>query len=292
MMKASTGTKGHRILVIGGMNMDILGRAKHDFLPGDSLPGFVTRRPGGVARNIAACLASLGASVELMCPLGSDAFGEALRDACRRVGIGLQYALDVERPTSVYLAIHNREGDMVCAINDMRAMEAMTPEILEKKLEPLRGLDAAVLDANLSGDSLIAAAKSLAVPLIADPVSAAKSRRLLPILSHLYAIKPNRLEAKELTGEDDFRKAAKVLNEQGVQQVFISLGCEGLYYADKESSGLLPARPVPQVSLTGAGDAMAAGLAFGIARGLSIEDTAREGLHAATRFLENSSKEQ
>ena len=95
-----------------------------------------------------------------------------------------------------------------------------------------------------------------------------------------------------MTGEDDFRKAAKVLNEQGVQQVFISLGCEGLYYADKESSGLLPARPVPPVSLTGAGDAMSAGLAFGIARGLSIEDTAREGLHASARFLENSSKEQ
>lgn len=283
MDTASSGRK--KILVVGGMNMDILGRAEHAFLAGDSLPGTIKQRPGGVARNIAACLSLNGALVELVCPLGSDEPGKALREACAREGIGLRYAVDMEFPTSVYLAVHDQGGDMVCAINDMRTMEALTPEILRVQLGRLGLFDAAVLDANLREDSLLAAADFLKFPLIADPVSAAKARRLLPILSRLYAIKPNRLEANEMTGETDYRKAAEVLVRRGVRQVFISLGNDGLFLMDKETSGHLPAIPVPPVSLTGAGDAMTAGLALGIARGMSITETARNGLLAAAYFL-------
>lgn len=283
-MKAKACVPG--ILVIGGMNMDILGRAGQAFLAGDSLPGTVLQRPGGVARNIAAGIAANGGQTQLICPLGNDGFGRALREACEKDGIGLDYAIHTDFPSSVYLAIHDLGGDMVCAINDMRAMETLSARTLSKHLSGLKGFDAAVLDANLHEETLVAAADSLAVPLIADPVSAAKCRRLLPILHKLHAIKPNRLEAKALTGEDDIRAAAGVLLQSGVHQVYISLGSEGLYYCDKTESGLLPSLPVPPVSLTGAGDAMTAGLAMGIALGMPMVGTAQYGLRSAASFLQ------
>ena len=274
-----------KILVIGGMNMDILGSIGTSFVPGDSLPGIIHQCPGGVGRNIAFHLANSGIQVELLSALGNDQTAGLLRQSCAAAEIGLELSIETSCPSPTYLAIHGSNGDTVCAVNDMRAMESITPDMLTNKLSKLTGFHACVLDANLSEYSLLTAADSLSIPLIADPVSAAKCRRLLPILHRLQAIKPNRLEAETLTGEKDIPSAAKVLLGYGVRQVFISLGEEGVYYADTQHSGLLPAIDFPFVRLTGAGDAMTAGLALGIAYHLPILESARRGLQASADYL-------
>lgn len=58
------------------------------------------------------------------------------------------------------------------------------------------------------------------------------------MLDKLTALKPNRMEAELLSGvtirdEADVQKAAKVLLDKGVQQVYISLGSDGLYAEDQ-----------------------------------------------------------
>lgn len=274
-----------RLLVIGGMNLDILGVAGGAWLAGDSMPGAITQRPGGVGRNIASGLVALGAQVELLCALGNDQFSVSLRAACQAEGIGLGFALSTPYPSPTYLAIHDASGEMVSAVNDMRAMDALTPQAIGHLLPSLGGFDACVLDANLREDSLQAAARIKGMPLVADPVSAAKCRRLLPILHRLTALKPNRLEAEALTGETAPQNAAAALLARGVRMVFISLGAEGLYYADAALQGSLRAPSLPPSSRTGAGDAMTAGLALAISQGLPVREAALLGLEAATRFL-------
>lgn len=279
-----------RILVIGGMNMDILGTSAVPYTPGDSLPGSIQHRPGGVARNIAAFLRTLSAKVELLCPLGNDALANQLRTACSELGIGLRYAVQTSEPTPTYLAIHDEEGEVVCAINDMRAMAWLKPGALAEHIPNLNTFDACVLDANLTSETLVYLAERLTIPMIADPVSAVKSTRLLPILKKLSAIKPNLLEAQALTGQQEVSDAAVHLLNLGVKQVFISLGKEGLYYADAHKHGKFAATLFPGVAKTGAGDAMTAGLAVGIAQGLSITDIAEKGIQASAIFLESTRK--
>ena len=46
-----------RLIVVGGMNLDLLGVPAGPLLPRDSNPGKITLRPGGVGRNIAEKLA-------------------------------------------------------------------------------------------------------------------------------------------------------------------------------------------------------------------------------------------
>lgn len=273
------------ILVIGGMNMDILGVPDGTFMLGDSCPGFIHRSPGGVARNIAARLALGGVPVELICPLSNDSLAEVLKKSCQATGISLRYAVPTLEPTPTYLAIHDDKGDMVAAINDMRAMEALKPENLLGKVQDLSGFSACVLDANLSGECLRHAADTIYLPLIADPVSAAKCRKLVPILGRLRAIKPNLLEAKMLTGEEDAPQAARALLSFGVSQVFISIGQEGLYYADSFDSGMLRVRHFSHSSQTGAGDALTAGLALGIVKDLPIRSIAEMGMRFAENYL-------
>ncbi len=272
-------------LVIGGLNLDILGTGSVPFLEGDSIPGFIQTRPGGVGFNIASHLAKAGVRTELMTVLGDDLNAGLLRAACAEKGICLSHSFQAKGPSPRYLAIHDMRGEMRAAVNDTRLLEALSPDGLRAALLGKSGFHACVLDANLSEACLKSAASAVSTPLIADPVSAVKCLRLLPVMGSLTAVKPNRIEAQALTGEDSPERAAKALLHLGVKQVYISLGSGGVYFADANRSGQLNAPRLSGVSVTGAGDAMAAGIALGVTIKLSVDETALLGIQHAYEYL-------
>ena len=104
------------------------------------------------------------------------------------------------------------------------------------------------------------------VPIFVDTVSAFKAPKIRNWLSHIHTLKPNRLEAEILsgmtiTGPKDAPKAAKWFHEQGVQRIALSMGAAGVFYSEIDGqSGWSSPLPVNIVNVTGAGDAMMAGL--------------------------------
>ncbi|MDA3947823.1 MAG: PfkB family carbohydrate kinase, partial [Spirochaeta sp.] len=64
------------VVVIGGINLDILLEPHGLLVAGTSNPGAITMSPGGVARNIAAFLGRLGVAVGLIGGAGTDAISE------------------------------------------------------------------------------------------------------------------------------------------------------------------------------------------------------------------------
>ena len=273
------------VTVVGGMNLDLLATPDVPLLSRDSTPGKITLRPGGVGRNIAARLSEAGARVRLITALGCDERAEMLSRLCKESGIDLSLSVATSCPAPCYLCIHDDKGDMVLAVNDMSAMEKLTPEAMESRMDALNRSDACVLDANLSPDSLQYIASHAAVPLILDPVNCAKAPRVLSILPYLTAIKPNRMEAEALTGERNIEKAAAALLRAGVKRAFISLGAEGVYYADASQAGHEPARLLPTLPATGAGDALCAGLTLSLLSGMDVKACAQAGQEAAYRAL-------
>ena len=269
------------VTVIGGMNMDLLGVPEGTLLFRDSNPGKILMRPGGVGRNIASRLKALGAQVQLLTALGSGRQAELLASYCKGEGIGLAVSIQTDLPCPTYLCIHDEKGDMAAAVNDMSAMERVTPEIIAQRLDAINRSDACVVDANLPPETLEFIGLNVTCPLVADPVSAIKGQRLRPILRHLTAIKPNQLEATALTGENHAERAAEALLRAGVKNVFISMGAEGVYYASREEKGVMPAVKLPAIPLTGAGDALCAGLTLALIAGKSPRECARAGCQAA-----------
>ena len=265
-----------RIAVIGGMNMDIGGRASSALQLRDSNPGIVSLRPGGVGRNIAHDLRLLGAEVSLVSAVGDDAFGRELLASCEALGLDLSMTLRRSRErSSTYLYVTDDGGDMLVAVSDMDIVDRITPEALAPLLERLNGFDAVVLDANLSQAALCYLAERLTVPLYADPVSTVKAEKLLPILPRLRALKPNLLEARSLTGEKEAVRAARSLLNRGVKRVLLSLGAEGMLAAEGERVLHLPRQKVEVVNTTGAGDAATAAMVLADLLGLDLEQTAR-----------------
>jgi len=274
-----------KIAVIGGINMDILGTPSAAFALRDSNIGHVSLRPGGVGRNIAAQAARLKADVSFFTAFGNDVMAETLMAACRRDGLDIRHALRTALPSSVYLAVHDDRGDMLVGINDMALSEAMTKEALAPLLSHINQAQVCVLDANLPEETLTFLAPRITPPILLDPVSCQKAPRAVPVLPYLAAFKPNIWEAQALTREQTPEKAAAALLASGVKRVFLSLGAEGVYYADAASSGYLRPQAVSAAAQTGAGDAMAAGLAIALCRDLSTKECAETGMAAARSKL-------
>lgn len=271
------------VLVLGAANMDISGTAQHPLRQGDSIPGQVAAAPGGVARNVAENLARLGHDVRLLTAVGADLHGRSLLEDTARAGVDVRacWVLDGER-TSTYFSLHGPDGEMVMAVNDMAILERITPERLAGQAERVRHAAALLLDCNLPAEALAwVFAQAPQAPVFVDPVSAFKSRRILPWLAQVHTLKANRLEAEALWGQPldsdaAIQAAARWLHAQGVRQVVLSLGERGAYWSQHGGdAGWQGGVPVEMVSATGAGDALMAGLLHGHLQGMPLREAVR-----------------
>ena len=279
--------KPHAV-VVGGVNMDICGKPALALRMRDSNPGFVSLKPGGVGRNIAHNLCLLGMDVSLIAALGGDVYGSSLMDGCRSLGMDMSMArVEPQRRSSTYLYVTDAAGDMCVGISDMDITECVSPEHLAGCMDRINTADALVMDMNLSPESIRYLAAACTVPIYSDPVSTAKAMKLLPVLDRIYALKPNALEARYLTGEELPERAAERLLEMGVKRVFISLGTEGMLYASADGIGRVPCIPANMVDATGAGDAAMAAIVWGGTHGLSAEDCARAAVKAGAITVES-----
>ncbi len=274
------------VVVVGGTNMDVVARTSAPLVPATSNPGHTRISPGGVGRNIAACLGLLGAPVRLVSAVGDDAFGdEALRvtaacgadvSAVRRVPGGA---------TGTYTALLDSRGELVAAVSDM----AITDDL---ELETLHLDDAAlvVVDGNLARDQVAkvrAAAASAGVPVAFEPVSVAKASRLHDEVQDFFLVTPNSDEIGALVGRrDDPWTAVFDLYDRGVEHVWMREGARGSYLCRPGVRPVhLPAVPVDVVDVTGAGDAMLAGWIAAWLRGADPVEAARDGHRAAAATI-------
>ena len=281
------------VTVVGGVNVDIGGRPEAALVARDSNPGAVHSSLGGVGRNIAHNMALLGLDTRLLTAFGDDLNAQKLAASCGELGIDISQSPVIPGGrTSTYLFINDERGDMALAVSDMEIYRHLTPQALAQRHKLLDASQVVVADTNIPAESIAWLAENCAAPLFADPVSTAKAVKLKPVLGKLHTLKPNRLEAELLsgvpiTGEASLNKAADALLETGLRRVFISLGAEGVFAADRSGRVQLPCLSAELVNATGCGDAFMAAIAWAYLRGTDLADTARAGLAASSIAMES-----
>ena len=270
------------VVVVGGANMDVVARTAAPLVPGTSNPGHTRISPGGVGRNVAACVGLLGAPVRLVSAVGADAFGDEVLRVTAACGADVSAVRRVPGPTGTYTALLDDRGELLAAVSDMSAVDGM-------ELERLHLADAAlvVLDGNLApaqAGRVVAAAADADVPLACDPVSVAKATRLAPLVTGALLLTPNREELAAITGRPlgEWRASVADLHARDVQHVWLRQGAEGSWLCSRGAEPVhLPAEPARVVDVTGAGDAMLAGWVAAWLHGASPLDAARVGHRAA-----------
>ena len=295
------------IIIVGGINIDIEGSPFAKLLDRDSNPGTVSIAYGGVGRNIAENLARLGQSVGMLSVVGDDELGKGAKEHLAGLGADTSMIKTIEGASScIYLSILDENMDMKLAVNDMEIIKEITPEYIRENLTEISKAKAIALDANLQQEALeeitemlIGSRKpgnadNLSGPkLFLDPVSASKAPRTISSIGRFHSIKPNLIEAEAISGMEihnqaDLVAAADWFLECGVENVYITLGKEGVYYKNREKDGyILPKKELRLVSATGAGDAFSAMILTGMAEGRDIEEIARLGMAASELAMES-----
>jgi pseudouridine kinase len=284
-----------QVIVVGAASMDTKGRPRKALVSGTSNPGDIRISVGGVGRNIAEGLARLGVRTTLLSAVGDDEWGQRILECTAAGGVDVsQVLINAEHHSAAYLAILDEAGEKSISIDDMDIMESLTPQYIYARRRLIKEADMVVMDANLSPKamrSLISTAKKYDVPVCADPTSAILAQRLIKHLPDFYMITPDASEAgalceAQLNSRNEAIKTAKRLVATGVSIAIITLAEKGLCYATSEVGGYIPAIRSEVVDRTGAGDALTAGVVFGLLNDFPIDEAVRLGVSAATLTLQ------
>ncbi len=276
------------VIVIGGANIDIKARAGGTYIAGTSNLGSVSFTPGGVARNIAHNLGSLGLKVALISAFGNDTAGDIAMGATRAAGVDLGMCLRDNAATGAYVAVLDEKGELVSAVNDMRILEGLTTETLKSHFESLQAAKWIVADCNLRPDVLDLLALRFSEKLIIEPVSVSKSQKLGTLLEkhEVFLATPNRDQIEALTEMDDMDQACQDLHERGLLNLVVHLGSDGALLSSGKGMKKIPsASRAPVRDVTGAGDAAVAGLVYGLTKGYDLSKAAQLGQAAASLVL-------
>ena len=274
--------KENYVTVIGGSNMDIQGFPNKDLIMYDSNPGKIDISLGGVGRNIAENISRLNIATKFISAVGNDLYGKTILSECKNLDIDINDCfVSDEYPTSTYVSILNNSKDMQLAISHMDIIEKLDESFIHLKHKSLYDSKAIIIDTNLSQEAIEFITRTYShLPIFVDTVSTSKCIKIKNILGGFEGIKLNKYEAETLSGVDiknidDAKKSCEYFINQGVKSVFITLGSEGVYCANTETSLHIKGVKIDIINATGAGDAFMSGIIYGYINNLTLEETAK-----------------
>jgi pseudouridine kinase len=280
-----------RLVVVGALMVDRLGRAQSNYFPGTSNPGTVVSRTGGVGGNIARAAHRLGVSVRLVSRVGADAAGDAAIGQLQAVGMAVDSISRSGRfPTATYLALHDHRGELVGAVNDMQILGEITLETASQALVNRQAEDFVLTDCNIRKSVIEALARTPVRPrFLLEAVSQAKVVKCRDILDRIDLLFANVAEIEALAGAT-FATAGEAcawLRNRGTGSSVISHGRRGVTVDDGHrcrAFGQIAATPV---DVTGAGDALVAGTLYGLCHGIALMEAVHYGRAAAALTVES-----
>ena len=230
--------------------------------------------PGGTTANSAVCLARLGAQVAICALVGEDAEGHAIRAALESEGIDTHWLVTVhDRPTDTATIVVSAEppdrtiychqgarlarGDRL----DIAAIFAHDIVLLDADHIPLRRFLLDLPAHTVPGARLLGTLKDLAEASIDDA---------LDLLLRHDTVTGNERELLTITGCRDLDSAIDVVQRRmpgaTLRSAFVTLGPRGAVGFTRDNRFSVPGIAVRAIDTTGAGDAFAGGIAFGLAR--------------------------
>jgi ribokinase len=267
-----------KIVVIGSLNMDLVGCAARIPVVGETITGHTYfSEPGGKGANQAYAAAKLGGRVAMLGRVGSDDFGRAMRANLSEAGCNVEGLVSVEGTSGIALIFVADSGQNSIVIVP-GANDRFSPEDVDAGARLLDGAAWVLLQLENPLPTVLAAARAARrarARVILDPAPA----RTVP--DELFAladiITPNETEAAILAelapgalSTDQALAIARTLQARQARTVIVKLGEQGCLLVTKEQSQLIPAPAVKAVDTTAAGDEFNAGLAVGLSEGMDL----------------------
>lgn len=253
-----------KTFVVGAFGLDITGKSKRKLMLKDSNPGEIRVSLGCVAGNIARNLFSLDEDVTLISAVGNDFNGNVALEKMKNFGMRTDKIKIINGETATYLAIFDENADMKVAIAGMDILNKIDENLLRENESSLRSASCIATETNLPAKTLEWLFSTFEKKFFVDSVSITKAEKLKNLLSNIYFLKTNLLEASAILGErteskEEILKSASIFLQKGVKNVAITCGEKGAYFFSRSSSFFISSEKVPVVNTSGAGDAFLSG---------------------------------
>lgn len=284
------------VVVVGGINQDILLRVADRPGPGETVVGeLVDVFEGGKGANQAVAASLLGASVALVGRVGRDPIGQRQLAALHRDGVDV-----------TWVSVSD------CSVTGM-AVITVTPDgensivVGSGANADLSATDVEDAASQLIGAKVVVAQTEVGAPPVdaAAAVTARSRRRLIVSTAPVVTLAPftlaaadplvaNEHEAAELLAAADVRgqlvagsaaQAHALRTALGCASVVLTLGARGAVVSTAAGTVEVPATPVHAVDTTGAGDAFIGALAAGLATDSDLIKATRRACAAAAHAV-------
>ncbi len=226
--------------------------------------------PGGKGINVSVMLTRLGCKNTAIVPIAGQT-GVMLKDMLHRL-VDAEYVFLDKGMTRINMKALGKNGETeingkginVCLDDLKRPLDHITPE------------DILVISGSFTDYSLI--------DKIVDYVQTDRIVYDIPHIEYAlthrpFVLKPNFSELEEYFGgeiqKDEVEKYAQRLLELGCRNVLISMGADGAYFCNKNFAFYLQAPQGRCINSIGSGDSMLAGLLYGIANSMPVENTVK-----------------
>lgn len=288
-----------QVIVIGDAMLDRYVEGVVDRIsPEAPIPVLQVRRDrsvAGGAANAAMNIAALGARTKLIASWGLDASGRELDRILAEAGVVSARVRRGDAPTIEKLRVVAGQQQIVRldredttaldgggADDVIAALASALDENSRATAVVISDYAKGMLDAELVA-RIVAVAQRHGVPVIVDPKSddIAKYRGAT-------VVKPNFAEASQMAGlaatapdEESLDIVAQRLLVDGIGAVAVSLSAVGVEVIEAHSRTRIPTRARLVSDVSGAGDSMIAGIAVGLASGMTILQAVQVGNMAA-----------
>ena len=263
-----------RVVVVGGINLDIVMRVPRIPRPGETVHGGrIGRYPGGKGSNQAVAAARAGAAVAMVGAVGQDEAGKELVASLHAAGVDTDHvALTPDAATGTAMIAVDSSGANSIAVAEganlsvrpedvAKAVAALNPAVVVVQREVPETAVRAALEHAPEGAMRVMNASPV------DPDTA------LP-LDSIDLLVVNEIEVSDLLGTPvtsaDAPDAARRLAVDVTRGCVITLGDDGLAAHVDGQDLHLSAHLINAVDTTGAGDAFCGAMAASLALGASV----------------------
>ncbi len=247
------------------------------------------KRAGGKGVNVARVLTQLGSESRVVMPLGGSA-GDWLAHELKHAAIDV-VGVNVSGETRTCVAIVSglEDPEVATLFNEkpgpltIANWEALVAGVTETLPHASALVISGTIPAGISASDLatLVSAASSQCPVIADTQG---DYLLEASRSGAFLVCPNSHEAREATGAGSDEESARALHDLGARNVLITQGKDGSLLL---SNGVFHSFHVPVLSgnPTGAGDALAAGIAHALEKSLPLAEAIPFGMAVSLASL-------
>lgn len=264
--------------VIGSCSMDITLITPHRPAQGETVIGTdIHISPGGKGANQAVAAARLGATVYMVGCIGSDMYGEMIRENLSREGINVAYLAELpdEHTGTAYITLADGDNSIIV----MRgANNAVTVSYIESIWHGIADADLVLLQNEIPLPTIqyiIDRCDKEHIDVLLNPAPMLSLAEVY--LDKVRYITPNEHELELLYPGLNLEAAL----QRGKGRLLVTQGAQGVAYW-QDGIKTAPAYRVEAVDTTGAGDTFNGAFAAAILQGQDLESSIRFGNAAAS----------